>query len=147
MAPFHPLRYEARAFAARALAGLAVFCTIAIVLLAGSAPGQTATAEAKKDRGPWNGSERWNGGGHDQVQTDVDVSADPGTVPEQQGNTQFEDEGPWWRGGGGKEDPPDPPEPEGPPTSTTPTPTPDPAPAPDDSGSPGRPGDENEEPV
>jgi hypothetical protein len=147
VAPFHPLRYEARAFAARALAGLAVFCTIAIVLLAGSAPGQTATAEAKKDRGPWNGSERWNGGGHDQVQTDVDVSADPGTVPEQQGNTQFEDEGPWWRGGGGKEDPPDPPEPEGPPTSTTPTPTPDPAPAPDDGGNPGRPGDENEEPV
>ena len=143
MAPFHPLRYEARAFAARALAGLAVFCTIAIVLLAGSAPGQIATAEAKKDRGPWNGSQRWDGGGQDQVQTDVDVSAE--ALPEQQGNSQFEDESPW-RGGGGKSDPPDPPEPEGPPTSTTPTPTPDPAPAPDD-GSVGRPGGENEEPT
>ena len=54
VAPFHLLRHETRAFAARALAALAVFCTIAVVLLAGSA-GQIANAEAKKDRrGPRN---------------------------------------------------------------------------------------------
>jgi hypothetical protein len=60
VAPFHPLRYGARAFAARALAALAVFCTIAIVLLAGSAEGPIASAEAKKDHGDWSGHEQWS---------------------------------------------------------------------------------------
>ena len=47
MAPFHPLRDETRVLAARALAVLAVLCTICFVLLLGSQPGQTASAEAK----------------------------------------------------------------------------------------------------
>ena len=148
MAPFHPLRYETRALAARVLAGIAVFCTIAVVLLAGSAPGQTATAEANKDRGPWNGSAHWNGRGHEYVRSDeVSDPVGPAAVPEPQGNSQTENDGPWWRGGGGKNDPPDPPEPEGPPTSTTPTPTPEPAPAPDDGDNGGRPDEEEEEPM
>ena len=50
MAPFHPLREETRALAARVLAAFAVFCAIATVLLAGSAPGQVASAETK-DKG------------------------------------------------------------------------------------------------
>ena len=53
MAPFHPVRYEARAFTARALALAAIFCAIAIVLLAGSTPG---AAEAK-DKESKNSSE------------------------------------------------------------------------------------------
>jgi hypothetical protein len=50
VAPFHPLRDGTRVLAARALAALAVFCTIAVVLLAGSAPGQIANAEPKHDK-------------------------------------------------------------------------------------------------
>jgi hypothetical protein len=147
VAPFHPLRYETRAFAARLLAGFAVFCTIAVVLLAGSAPGQIATAEASKDRGPWSGSAHWNGRGHDRDYVRSDEVSSPEVAPEPQGNGQTESESPWWKGGGGKTDPPDPPEPEGPPTTETPNPTTPPAPTPDDDGATGRPGDENEEPT
>ncbi len=48
MAPFHPLREDARAFTARAGAALAVFVTIAVVLLAGGGDQPLATAEANK---------------------------------------------------------------------------------------------------
>ena len=115
MAPFHPLPYEARALAARALAALAVFCTIAVVLLAGSA-GPIASAEAKKDKDDWqggdnrsaqqrhsrasgqrqrngNGIDNWNGNGN--------------------GNRNGNGNGNAWGkgGGGGKWDPPEPEEP------------------------------------
>jgi hypothetical protein len=48
VAPLHPLRDDARAFAARAGAALAVFFTIAVVLLAGGADQPIANAEANK---------------------------------------------------------------------------------------------------
>src|SRR3954471_2744025 len=55
VAPFHPLRYETRVLVARALTACALFCAIAVVLLAGSG-GQIATAEAKKDKGAADGA-------------------------------------------------------------------------------------------
>ena len=114
MAPFHPLPYEARALAARALAALAVFCTIAVLLLAGSG-GPIASAEAKKDVA-------WPGGDNRAAQEVV--SSEPQGNGNGNGNA-------WGNGGGGgKWDPPDPVEPVEPPTSTTPVPTPEPDPAP-----------------
>ena len=115
MAPFHPLPYEARAFVARALAALAVFCTIAVVLLAGSA-GPIASAEAKKDA-DWKGS-------------NIQVAAQDVDNPQPQGNGAGNGNA-WGRGGGGgKWDPPDPDQPVAPPTPNTPTPTTDPDAAP-----------------
>lgn len=136
MAPFHPLRYEARAFAARFVAALAIFCTIAVVLLAGSAQGPIASAEAKNHKGSWNG----NGHGNNAEQTDEQ----DGEEAEPQGNGNANGNGnAWGRGGGGKWDPPDPVDPAAPPTSTTPAPTPEPAPSPtgndDDDDGNGRP--------
>jgi len=116
VAPFHPLRQETRALAARALAALALFCAIALALLAGSAPGQLAHAEAKHDKGAAAGNS------DNVVQTDA-------AQPEANGNGN---------GGGGKTDPPDPVDPGSPPTSTTPTPAPDPSSAPADDGSNGK---------
>jgi hypothetical protein len=140
VAPFHPLPYEARALAAHALAALAVFCTIAVVLLAGSA-GPIASAEAKKDKdGDWHGG---------------DNAAQEVVIPEPQGNgnANGRDNGngnAWGKGGGGKWDPPDPEEPVEPPTSTTPTPTPEPDPAPSgnngNGNGNGKPGTGNETP-
>ena len=48
MAPFHPLRHDARAFTARAGAAFAVFVTIVVVLLAGGTDQPLAVAEANK---------------------------------------------------------------------------------------------------
>jgi Stage II sporulation protein E (SpoIIE) len=48
VAPFHPLRHDARAFTARAGAALAVFFAIAIVLLAGGSDQPLDVAEANK---------------------------------------------------------------------------------------------------
>ena len=109
MAPFHPLQYEARAFAARALAALAVFCTIAVVLLAGSTGGSIASAAAKDDNGASNG----NG----------EQAADSRAAPNGNGNG-------WGQGGAGKTDPPDPQQPAEPPPSSEPVPAPEPDPAP-----------------
>jgi Stage II sporulation protein E (SpoIIE) len=53
VAPFHPLRDETRVLAARLLAAVAIFVTIALVLLAGSSTGPLASAEA--DPGSPNG--------------------------------------------------------------------------------------------
>ena len=114
MAPFHPVRYEARAFAARALAALAVFSTIAIVLLAGSAPG---AAEAKQDQESKGSSEA------------VVQAAAPETHGNGNGSAN---------GGAGKWDPPDPVDPGTPPPNSTPNPAPDPAPAPSDDTSAGK---------
>jgi hypothetical protein len=50
VAPFHPLRYSARAVLARAGAALAVFAAIAAVLLAGGARGPLTDAEATKGK-------------------------------------------------------------------------------------------------
>ena len=110
MAPFHPLRDGARAFTARALAALAVFCTIAVVLLAGSAGAPVSSAQAKNDKGS-------NGNGQQAVDQ----------VVEPQGNGNGNGNG---NGGGGKWDPPDPEQPVDPPTSEEPTPAPEPDPAP-----------------
>jgi hypothetical protein len=122
VAPFHPLPYEARAFAARALAAFAVFCTIAVVLLAGSA-GPVANAEAKKHDGGGDNSS-WNGGDNGQGQGN--------TNPEPQGDGNGNGNGNGWGrgGGGGKWDPPEPEVPAEPPAPTTPAPTPEPDPAP-----------------
>jgi Stage II sporulation protein E (SpoIIE) len=112
VAPFHPLQYGARAFATRALAALAVFSAIAVVLLAGAA---AASAEAKDGNG--NGVANANG---QQV-------VDPGAVPS--GNGNGNGNAGTGGGGGGKSDPPDPQDPVAPPTSSEPTPAPDPAPS------------------
>jgi Stage II sporulation protein E (SpoIIE) len=109
VAPFHPLRYEARAFAARALAALAVFSTIAIVLLAGSSGGSIASAAAKDDNAASNGNGQ-------QV-------ADPAAEPN--GNATAPSPG-----GGGKSDLPDPEQPAEPPKSSDPVPASEPDPAP-----------------
>jgi stage II sporulation SpoE-like protein len=120
VAPFHPLRHETRALIARALAAFAVFCTIAVVLLAGSSQGSIASAEAKKDKGAANG-----------LSEGVAPAGEPaeGVVPDpsDHGNGNGNGNG---NGGGNKSDPPDPSEPEGPPEANTPTPVPEPDPAP-----------------
>jgi hypothetical protein len=121
VAPFHPLRQETRALAARALAALALFCAIALALLAGSAPGQLAHAEANKDKGAAVGNS------DNVVQTDT-------APPDSQGNGN----GNGNAGGGGKSDPADPVDPGSPPTSTTPSPAPDPASAPTDDSNSGK---------
>jgi hypothetical protein len=113
VAPFHPLQYGARAFAARALAALAVFSTLAVVLLAGSAGGAIASAEAKDGD---------NGVGNANGQQVVD----PGVVPSGNGNGNGNSFG---NGGAGKLDPPDPLDPVAPPPSSEPAPAPDPAPS------------------
>src|SRR5215207_7620994 len=109
VAPFHPLRDGARAFTARALAALAVFCTIAVVLLAGSTGAPVSSAQAKNDKGS-------NGHGNGQQALDQ-------VAPESQGQGNG-------NGGGGKSDPPDPEQPVDPPTNEEPTPAPEPDPAP-----------------
>jgi hypothetical protein len=125
VAPFHPLPYEARAFVARALAAFAVFCTIAVVLLAGSA-GQVANAEAKKHDGAGNNSSLSGG--------DLGVNANPAPQGDASGpgNGNGNGNGNGWGrgGGGGKWDPPEPEVPAVPPTPTDPAPTPEPDPAP-----------------
>jgi hypothetical protein len=113
VAPFHPLRYEARAFAARALAALAVFSTIAVVLLAGSAGGSIASAAAKDDSAASNSNGQ--------------QAADQGAEPNGNGNGNATASG---QGGGGKSDPPDPEQPAEPPKSDEPVPAPEPDPAP-----------------
>jgi hypothetical protein len=117
VAPFHPLPYEARALAARALAALAVFWTIAVVLLAGS-----AGAEAKKDR---DGA----GWGNSQDAVNAEPQGNGNGSWDGKGNGNDNGNG-WGHGGGGKWDPPDPQEPAEPPTPATPVPTPEPDPAP-----------------
>jgi hypothetical protein len=122
VAPFHPLRQETRALAARALAACAVFCTIALILLTASAPGQSASAQGVREGQP----------------------VGEGAVPTGQGNNGnhngFEN------GGGNKHDPPDPAVPEGPPNTSTPTPAPEPAPSPTGEGNQGK-GNGNENPA
>jgi hypothetical protein len=112
VAPFHPLPYGARAFAARALAALAVFSAIAVVLLAG---GAAASAEAK------------DGNGNGVANANAQQVVDPGAVPSGNGNGNGNAGGNG--GGGGKSDPPDPQDPVAPPSSSEPTPGPDPAPS------------------
>ena len=114
MAPFHPLRDETRALAARALAVLAVLGAITLVLLAGSAPGQTASAEAKD-----KGAEIGNG----QLAVQTGQVTDPAPTGNGNGNGNA-------YGGGGKSDPPDPAEPTTPPSTTDPAPAPEPSSAP-----------------
>jgi hypothetical protein len=109
VAPFHPLRDGTRAFAAQALAALAVFCTIAVVLLAGSTGGSIASAQAKDDNGNGNGQK----------------VADPGAEPNGNGNGNA-----LGNGGGGKWDPPDPTQPVEPPAVSDPVPASEPDPAP-----------------
>jgi hypothetical protein len=121
VAPFHPLRDGARALTARALAALAVFCTISVVLLAGSAGSQISSAQAKDDKGASHGgSDHGNGAGHQDGE---------GSAPQGWDDDSDEDDDDS-RGGGGKWDPPDPEEPTTPPATTAPAPTPEPDPAP-----------------
>jgi hypothetical protein len=119
VAPFHPLRQETRALAARALAAFALFCALAIALLGG--PGQLAHAEADKDKGA-------TGGNGEAVLQAVDV-------PKPQGNGNGNAFG---QGGSGKSDPADPVDPTSPPTNTAPSPSSDPSSAPTDDGSSGK---------
>jgi hypothetical protein len=127
VAPFHPLRDETRALAARALAGFAVLCAILVVLLVGSVPGQVANAEPNKDKGVSNGN------GNNATQVEVV------TQPEPNGNANGNGNGNGY-GGGGKADPPDPATPVSPPPTTTPEPAPDPSSAPTDDGNSGKAG-------
>ena len=125
MAPFHPLRDETRVLASRALAAFAVLCTIVVVLLAGSVPGQVANAEPKKDEGVSNGN------GNSVVQPTEPAQ------PQPNGNAGTNGSGSAY-GGGGKSDPPDPTDPASPPTAGTPEPAPDPSSAPTDDGNSGK---------
>ena len=128
MAPFHPLRYETRAFVARALAAFAVLCAIAMALLAGIG-GQLASAEAKKDKGAAEGT---------GVVVPNGEPAQPAPAPaEPNGNGNGNGNG-WGKGGADKADPPDPVEPETPPAPTAPTPPADPAPSPSDDNGDGK---------
>jgi hypothetical protein len=137
VAPFHPLRHETRAFAARTLAALAAFCTMALVLLAGTGGG-IANAEAKKDKGASNGV------GNTVVQVG-DVVPQP--QPNGNGNVNGNENGNGNAyGGGGKKDPPDPTEPATPPPTDTPTPAPEPSSAPNDNAGDGR-GNGNDNPA
>jgi serine phosphatase RsbU (regulator of sigma subunit)/outer membrane biosynthesis protein TonB len=52
VSPFNSLRRETRAFGVRALAAMAVFCTLAIVLIAVTAAGSLANTEAKETGAP-----------------------------------------------------------------------------------------------
>jgi hypothetical protein len=116
VAPFHPLRFETRAFVARALAAFAVFCAMA---LAGTG-GQIASAEAKKDKGAADG-------------TGVVLQDVPNTQPQAEPSGTGNGNGNGWgKGGADKADPPDPVDPATPPTPATPTPPADPAPSPTD---------------
>jgi len=57
VSPFNSLRRETRAFGVRALAGMAVFCTLAIVLIAVTAAGSLANTEAKDAVAPAQGAD------------------------------------------------------------------------------------------
>ena len=106
MAPFHPLRYEARALAARVLAACAVFCAIAILLLAGSA---TGPAEARdRDGREQSGEHRWSQSHDDDGDDGYDVAPQG-----HRDDGDDDDDEDWDRGGGGKWDPPDPETPAG----------------------------------
>ncbi len=109
--------------AARALAAFAVFCTIALVLLAGSAPGQIANAEPKNDNGASTGN------------SVVQLGDVPQPQPNGNANGIGNGDG---LGGGGKHDPADPTDPAAPPSTGAPTPVPDPSLAPADDGNNGR---------
>ncbi|HEY6593527.1 MAG TPA: SpoIIE family protein phosphatase, partial [Asanoa sp.] len=129
MAPFHPLRYETRAFVTRALAAFALFVATAFVLLAGIGV-HIASAEAKKDKGAAEGT----GVVVQDGQTAEPVENGNGNG-NGNGNTGDGNGNGWGKGGADKADPPDPVEPETPPTPASPTPPTDPAPSPsDDSG-------------
>lgn len=136
MAPFHPLRDDTRAFAARVLAAFAVFIVISIALLAGTAPGQIATAEAKKDKGDWHSQS-------DQAAAPVAPAPAPAVEPDPETQGHGNGNGNGW-GGGGKKDPPEPTDPQAPPTTDTPNPPVDPAPAPNAGGEGGK-GDDGSE--
>ena len=100
------------------------------MLLAGSADGPIASAEANRDRdrGSWNGNGDANSNGHRH--DDDGDDDDSAGAPQGNGNgDDDDDDGRWRRGGGGKWDPPDPEDPATPPTSTTPAPTPEPDPS------------------
>src|SRR5687767_10422813 len=124
VAPFHPLRQETRALAARVLAACAVFCTIALILLSASAPGQSASAQVKEGQ-----------------------PVGEGAPPVQQGQGNNGNHNGWENGGGNKQDPPDPVVPEGPPTTSAPTPAPEPAPSPSGEGNGGKGGDGSQDPA
>jgi hypothetical protein len=97
------------------------------VLLAGSAEGPIASAEAKKDHGDWSGHEQ--GSGDEQATADEDADSHGNGNGSENRNGNGNGNG-WGNGGGGKWDPPDPQEPVQPPTPTEPVPTPEPDPAP-----------------
>ena len=124
MAPFHPLRLETRVLAARALAACAVFCTIALILLAASGPGQSASAQVREGQ-----------------------PVGEGALPAPQGQGTGGNHNGWENGGGNKHDPPDPAVPEGPPTTSTPTPAPEPAPSPTGEGTGGKGAGGNQDPA
>jgi hypothetical protein len=126
VAPFHPLRHETRAFAARAFAALATFVSVALVLLAGVGPGQIANAEAKKDKGATEARIAVAVPGDQLAQPSLTGNGDGNgnSSPDTNGNSGGS------QGGGGKSDPADPVDPSTSPTTSDPTPTTDPAPAP-----------------
>ena len=138
MAPFHPLRDETRVLAARALAVFAVFMTLVISLLAGSTPGQVASAEPNKDQGAQNGNGNGNG---DSVQASEPAEPQPNGNAGGNGNGNGNA-----YGGGGKSDPPDPTDPASPPSAGAPDPAPEPSSAPTVDGNTGK-GNGGEEPA
>ena len=84
MAPSHILRHQARVFAARATTALAVFFTIAVVLLAGGSSGPLTNAEANNGDHPnWGGTppveEPVLGGGDETQPPEDPATEEPAT--------------------------------------------------------------------
>jgi hypothetical protein len=167
--PFNPLRHEARVRAARALASVVAFCVIAVVLMGGSATGPLASAEAGQGQQVQAPPEQAAAQApppelapptEQPLPPPVEEPPPPPVEEPPAGETPPPAEVPPAEeppveeppadeppqaakpppGGGGKDEPADPVEPEGPPTPR-PEPGPEPGPAPSGNGNSfGRPG-------
>ena len=164
MVPFHPLRHEARVRAARALASVATFCVIAAALLTASVGDEGATSASAAPGEPILATPAQVAEQTAPPPAEAPPTEEPLPPPVEQPTTPPVAEPPAGEtpppaeeptappaeeptppaepppGGGGKDVPGDPVEPETPPTPDPDEPTPDPGPAPSGNGGSGRPG-------
>jgi hypothetical protein len=161
--PFHPLRHEARVRAARALASVATFCLIAAVLLAGSIGDEGATNASAAQGEPVLATPQQVAQQTAPPPAEAPPTEEPLPPPVEEPTTPPVEQPPAGEtpppveepsappvdepppaeppaGGGGKDVPGDPVEPETPPVPDPDEPAPDPGPAPSGNGGSGRPG-------